>query len=276
MHPDILWAALAFYGLGIALAMPSMAHGRPALNSSALAALGLGLALNSAALVWDALYLHRLPLTNVEAALSFLAFCVAAAFFLIYLRYRITWLGILVLPFAFVLTLAAAITAGPVGGPGALRGLWLTIHVLAMLLGYTGLFLTFVAAVMYLAQSGELKSKRPRALYFSLPPLEVCDRLYDQSLIFGLICLTTGILTGFLWASRDWSGFWEADPKILASVFTWIVYLILGSTRIRGHWGGRRSAYIAIFGFAAMMITFLGVSFLSSQHGYFPTISRTR
>lgn len=276
MHPEILWLALAFYAVGIVLALPSMARGRPALNPSALAVLGSGLALNGAALVRNAVYLHRLPLTDVETGFAFLAFCVAAAFFLIYLRYRITWPGILVLPFAFALTLAAALTSGPAGGSAALYGVWLAVHSLTMLLGYTGLFLTFVAAVMYLVQSGELKSKRPKALYFYLPPLEVCDRLYDQSLVFGLICLTTGIVTGFLWASRDWSGLWEVDPKILASVFTWLIYVVLGSTRMRGSWGGRRSAYVAIFGFAAMMVTFLGVSFLSSQHGYFPVISRTR
>jgi ABC-type uncharacterized transport system permease subunit len=276
MHPDLLWSALALYALGIGLALPSMARGRPALTWWALAALASGLALNSAALVQDALYLHRLPLTNVETALSFLAFCVAAAFFLIYLRYRITWPGILVLPFAFALTLAAALTSGATGDSAAMRSLWLTLHGLLMLLGYAGLFLTFVAAVMYLAQSGELKSKQPKALYFYLPPLEVCDRLYDQSLLFGLVCMSAGILTGFLWASRVWSGFWEIDPKILASVFTWIIYLVLASTRVRGSWGGRRSAYVAILGFAAVMVTFLGASFLSSQHGYFPTIGRMR
>ncbi|MDE3179491.1 MAG: cytochrome c biogenesis protein CcsA, partial [Acidobacteriota bacterium] len=59
-----------------------------------------------------------------------------------------------------------------------------------------------------------------------------------------------------------------------ASMFTWLIYLLLSSTRFSGNWRGRRSAYMAIFGFAAMMITFLGVSFLSSQHGYFPAISR--
>jgi cytochrome c-type biogenesis protein CcsB len=272
MHADVLWYAVACYGLGIVSAVPSVARARPSLSSVALVALGAGLVLNGAALLRDAFYLHRLPLTSVETALSFFAFCVTAAFFLIYRRFRIAWLGILVLPFVFfILSLAAALSSNALPASTSLHSRWLVIHSSAMILGYTGLFLTFVAAVMYLLQSGELKSKRPKALYRYLPSLEICDKLYDRSLIFGLACMTAGILTGFLWASKAWSGAWEWDPKILASLLTWFIYVVLISTRFRGRWRGRRSAYVAILGFAAILITFLGVSFLSAQHGYFPT-----
>ena len=152
----------------------------------------------------------------------------------------------------------------------AFRGGWLAVHIASIFLGYTAFFLTFVAAIMYLIQERELKSKRPRAFYYRLPSLEICDELYSRSLILGLPFLSLGILTGFVWASRTWKGPWELDPKILASLITWLVYLVLFSTRLSGTWRGRRAAYVAILGFAAMMVTFLGISFLSGQHGYFP------
>lgn len=274
MHPAFLWSALAFYGLGLVLSLPSVFLGRAALSPAALSALAAGLVLNGAALVIAALRLHRLPVIDVQSALSFLAFNVALAFLLLHRRYYVTWLGVLVLPFVFALTLAAALNPGRPLTSSTLHGGWLVAHSLAMILGYTGLFLTFAAAVMYLAQQGELKSKRPRFFYGRLPSLELCERLYDRSLAFGLICLSAGILTGCLWASRVWQGTWELDPKILATLFTWFIYLVLCTTRFNGEWRGRRSAYLAIVGFAAVMITFLGASFLSSQHGYFPTISR--
>ena len=69
----------------------------------------------------------------------------------------------------------------------------------------------------------------------------------------------------FVWASRTWKGPWEFDPKILASLLTWLIYLVLFSTRVSGGWRGRRAAYIAIFGFAAIMVTFLGVSLLADR-----------
>jgi hypothetical protein len=49
----------------------------------------------------------------------------------------------------------------------------------------------------------------------------------------------------------------------------WLIYLVLFSTRLSGSFPGRRSAYMAIVGFAAMVCT-LGASFLSGQHGFFP------
>lgn len=276
MHQDPLWFALAFYGLGIVLTLPSLRHGRPELSTLALAALALGLALNGAALVTAALRVHRLPVIDVQSALSFLAFNVTLAFFLVYRRTRITWVGALILPFVFVMIFVAAVNPGRPLSPMAVRGGWLIVHVSAMILGYAALFITFAAAVLYLLQERQLKRKRNTAFYSRLPSLEVCDRLYDRSLIFGLICLSVGIIAGCVWASRLWKGAWELDPKVLASMLTWVIYLLLCSTRFSGSWRGRRSAYVAIFGFAAMMVTFLGASFVSSVHGYLPVVSRMR
>ena len=174
------------------------------------------------------------------------------------------------LPLVFVLTLISALRPEDSFSSAAFRGGWLLVHIASMCLGYTGFFLSFVAAMMYLIQERELKSKRPKAFYYRLPSLEVCDEIYYRSLLFGLPFLTIGILTGFVWASRAWKGPWELDPKILASLLTWSIYLVLFSTRLSGSWRGRRGAYVAIFGFVAVMMTFLAVSVLSGQHGYFP------
>jgi ABC-type transport system involved in cytochrome c biogenesis permease subunit len=228
--------------------------------------------LHAAALALATIDTNRLPLTDVRSALSFFAFGVTTAFFLVYLRYRTTSLGIFMLPFVFVLSLISALRPPQSFASAGFRGGWLLAHIASMLLGYTGLFLTSVGAIMYLIQESELKSKKPRAFYYRLPSLEVCDELYYRSLVFGLIFLSLGILTGVVWASRTWHGPWQLDPKIVASLVTWIIYLILFSTRLSGSGRRRRAAYLAIFGFAAVMVTFLGISFVSSQHGFFPKL----
>lgn len=266
----LLWIALGLYGLGILFTIPSIANRRPALPRPALIALGCGLALHGAWLVMAALRLHHLPVTDVRSAISFFAFDITLAFLIIYLRYRLIWLGLFMLPFVFLLALVAALQGGPSFGSASFRGGWVAAHVASMFLGYTGFFITFAAAAMYLIQERQLKSKHVRPLYQRLPSLEVCDRLYYRSLIFGNIFLALGLITGFVWASRTWQGTWEYDPKILATLVTWLIYLVLFSARASGTWPGRRSAYGAIFGFAAVMVTFLGVSFLSGQHGFLP------
>ncbi len=270
MQPAFMWSALGLYALGMLLSLPSIVRRRPALSKGTLGALALGLAAHATALAIAGAEIHRLPVTDVRSALSFFSFLATVAFFLVYLRYRITALGVFMLPLVFVLTLISALHAERPFEDPAFRGGWLLIHIASIFLGYTAFLLTFVAAVMYLIQERELKSKKPHAFYYRLPSLEVCDELYSRSLMIGLPLLSVGILTGFVWASRTWKGPWELDPKILASIITWLIYLVLFSTRLSGMWRGRRAAYVAIFGFAAMMVTFLGVSFLSGPHGYFP------
>jgi ABC-type uncharacterized transport system permease subunit len=269
MSVILLWAALGLYGLGILLTLPGLLRRRPSLPRVALGALVAGLVAHATSLAASAAKIHHLPVTDVRSAISFFAFDLTLAFFLVYLRYHIASLGLFMLPFVFLLTLLAAFHAGPSFESAGFRGSWLLLHIAAMILGYTGFFLTFVAGIMYLIQESGLKSKKP-AFYYRLPSLETCDRLYARSLIFGNLFLAVGLLTGFVWASRAWHGPWEFDPKILASLFTWLIYLTLFSTRLSGNWRGRRSAYGAIFGFAAVMVTFLGVTFLSGQHGFFP------
>ena len=272
MPVALLWVGLALYGLGTLLLIPSVVDHRPTISPASLAALGLGLLAHAGSIAFEAARIHRLPVTDVRSALSFYAFLVTLAFFFLYLRYRITSLGLFMLPFVFVLTLLSALRPVRPFDLSAFRGGWLAVHIGSTILGYTGFFLTFVAAVMYLMQEKELKSRIPRTFYYRLPSLEVCDELYYRSLLFGFPLLTLGILTGFVWASRTWKGPWEFDPKILASLLTWLIDLVLFSTRMSGSWRGRRAAYVAIFGFAAVMVTFLGVSLLSGPHGYVPTL----
>jgi cytochrome c-type biogenesis protein CcsB len=237
-----------------------------------MSALGMGLASHGFGIAVEAAHLHRLPVTDVHSALSFYAFLVTLAFFCLYVRYRIISLGLFMLPFVFVLTLISAVRPARAFDLTAFRGGWLAVHISSTILGYTGLFLSFVAALLYLIQEKELKSKTPRAFYCRLPSLELCDELYYRSLLFGLPLLTIGILTGFVWASRTWRGPWEFDPKILASLLSWLIYLVLFSTRVSGGWRGRRAAYVAIFGFATLMVTFLLISLVSGPHGYVPML----
>ncbi len=270
MYSVFLWLALILYAVGILLTVPSVLRRRPALSPAVLGALGLGLLLHGAALAFEAAEIGRLPVGDVRSALSFFSFLATLAFFSVYLRYRIAALGLFMLPLVFVLTLISALHPDRPFADPAFRGGWLLVHIASIFLGYTSFFLTFVAAVMYVIQERELKSKRPRAFYYRLPSLEICDELYSRSLMLGLPFLSLGMLTGFVWASRTWKGPWELDPKVLASLITWLLYLVLFSTRLSGTWRGRRAAYVAILGFAAMMVTFLGVSLLSGQHGYIP------
>jgi ABC-type uncharacterized transport system permease subunit len=272
MQVVFLWIGLVFYGLGTFLLVPSVLKRRPLISAASLTALGLGLLAHGSSIAVQAVRIHRLPVIDVRSALSVYAFLVTLAFFLLYLRYRRTSLGLFMLPMVFVLTLISALRPERPFDSSAFRGGWLAVHIVASILGYTGFFLTFVAAVIYLIQEKGLKAKTPGTFYGRLPPLELCDEIYYRSLLTGLPLLTIGIMTGFVWASRTWKGPWELDPKIILSMVTWLIYLVLFSVRVSGAWSGRRAAYFAILGFVTLMVTFVGISLVSGPHGYAPTL----
>ena len=271
MSTILVWAALGFYGLAIASSLPSLIRRRPRLTPTTLSAVSIGLLAHLAALILAATSQNRLPIVDVGSATSLLAFLVGLAFLVSYMKYRIMTLGIFILPLIFILTLGSLLQGEVNFESPQFRTRWLIVHTSSLFLGYAALFMHFAASLMYLIQEKEIKSKKPRAFYYRLPSLEILDDLAFKTLLLGLPFLTLGIISGFLWATLTWNGLWGLDPKIVASVITWAVYMIIFSARLTGRLRGRRAAILALIGYAALIFTFLGISYASSIHGYFPT-----
>ena len=131
------------------------------------------------------------------------------------------------------------------------------------------LFIAFSAAVLYLIQERDLKSKHPRMFYSRLPSLEICDDLAYRALAIGFPLMTLGILAGALWAQTVWGAKdWARDPKILFSIFTWLIYLLLIHYRLIAGWRGKKAAYLSIAGFVGVLVTFLGTSYFAGLHTF--------
>ena len=81
MYSILLWLALILYFAGMVLTAPSVIRRRPSLPSASLAALGTGLVFHASSLITRAIDLHRLPVIDVQSALSFFAFLVTLTFF---------------------------------------------------------------------------------------------------------------------------------------------------------------------------------------------------
>jgi cytochrome c-type biogenesis protein CcsB len=130
-------------------------------------------------------------------------------------------------------------------------------------LGYAAFALAFGAATLYLGQG---RSRKPSA---KLPSLADLDRFIYQSVVLGFILLTLGILTGAVWAESAWGRYWSWDPKETWSLITWLIYAALLHARLVKGWQGRRIAWLAVLGFAAVLFTYFGVSFLlPGLHSY--------
>lgn len=253
-----LWlrVSLGLYSLGLLHAVLTVIKRREKLFRVGLAALSLGIIFHLVALVEDSLAVRHFPITSPAEAASLVGFVLAATFLLVYWRYQYHSLSVFVFPLVFVLTLTGAVERGDATwGSPLLRTAWVYLHVSLIILGYTAFFLTFAAGVMYLIQEHELKSKKPRAFYYRLPPLEVIDDLAYKSLAIGFPFITLGIITGAVWASTVWGPRWPLDPKVALSLVSWFIYLSLLFTRWSAGWRGRKAAYFAIAGFAVILVT---------------------
>ena len=140
-------------------------------------------------------------------------------------------------------------------------------HVFAMLFANSGFMLSFIASVLHLLLSNEIKKKELGIFFRRLPSLVYFERISDYAINVGLIFLTVGLILGFYSATQVWTGI-MTDPKILSVIVTWLVYFIYFVGRKIGVIRGQRAAIISIIGFATILISFLVISKIipSSHH----------
>jgi ABC-type transport system involved in cytochrome c biogenesis permease subunit len=102
-----------------------------------------------------------------------------------------------------------------------------------------------------------------------LPSAEELDRITYRTIAIAFPLLTLMIAAGAYWANRTWGSYWSWDPKETWAAITWLVYAGYLHMRVTRGWRGRRAAYFAILGFAVVMFTFFGVTYLlPGLHAY--------
>jgi len=150
-----------------------------------------------------------------------------------------------------------------------LNSYWLNIHVTSMLLSYGTFLLAGVLSGAYLVwlavrrRRPDLGAGRP-GLVAGFDSLE----LYAYRCVqVGWPLLTVGIFLGGVWAQTAWGRFWGWDPKETWALITWIVYTVYLHTRMVLGWRGRISAIAALVGLIAVLVTWLGVSYLPGLAG---------
>ena len=271
IYTTLLTTAFAAYALSAALFAAFFLTQRRAIGRIAFVCCCAGFVPHTVALVIRALLLGYPPMSNLHESLSFFGWVIVLVYAVIELRRRELVNG------AFVLPLAAAVTGyslmvDPALRPlvPALRSPWLGIHASSFLLSYACFLMAFCFGIMYLWQERELKSRKVDAFFFRLPPLGLVDRLGYKAVSIGFVCLTIGLVTGSLWAWRAWGSFWSWDPKETSSLILWFIYVAYLHGRLASGWKGKKCALIAVAGFAAVIFTYFGVSFLlPGLHSYF-------
>jgi cytochrome c-type biogenesis protein CcsB len=102
-----------------------------------------------------------------------------------------------------------------------------------------------------------------------LPDADALDRITYKTICIAFPLLTLMIAAGAYWANRAWGSYWNWDPKETWAAITWLVYAAYLHMRITRGMRGRVAAYFAVGGFAVVMFTFFGVTYLlPGLHAY--------
>ena len=257
---SVIWlrVAAALYSVGLLDAVFLLIRQRDSFFRPALAAFGLGGLFHLVSIVEQGLLEHQFPVNDIFQTLSLCGFLITVTFLFVYWRYRTESLSVFIFPLVFVLALTAGLSKSfPAWSSPEVRGLWLKVHIVFILIGYAALLFTAIAAVLYLFQEKELKRKKPRAFPLRLPPLGTLDDLISSSLSLGFICITAGIVVGSIWACVDYGTRWIADPRIAISFITWGIYLALVFFRTSAGWRGRKAAILAIAALCCSVATWV-------------------
>ncbi len=217
---------------------------------------GAGALLHATHIIVTSLVLNICPIRGMHFAMSVVSVLACAVYVVMRLKYPIDVLGAFFAPVALTFLLASQVigTTSAEGPDEGMKSAILPIHIVVNLLGEALFLLAFAAAVAYLVQENQLRSKKLGGIMQRLPPLDALDRAEHRFLLAGFPLLTIGILTGTLWARRVEAGSAVDVWRAAFGYATWVLFAVVLLLRAGAGWRGRRAAYGTIAGFAFAVV----------------------
>jgi ABC-type uncharacterized transport system permease subunit len=244
------WVAVGLYTLATAVTLGALA-GRAKWDRPALVVAVVAFVAHAVDIGWRGT-LHVHPAQSVREALGFLAWILSGGYLIASVRYRLNLAGVVVLPIAMMLLIAARLS--PAGSPDIELGVLGRVHIVLATVGVGVFALASALAGIYLLEERSLKKKQFDAIAFTSKgaPLESLDRLTHRLVWVGFPVFTIAMVLGVVWNARRGDA-WHR-PEHLVALVTWLVFGALIVTRTAYGWRGRRSARLTLIGFAAALV----------------------
>jgi cytochrome c-type biogenesis protein CcsB len=244
-------------------------RGLPALAGLVAVALTfVGWGLHNASVVTRGLAAHRVPWGNMYEFSSMVCLIAVTAYLWLLTRQKVRYLGgFVMLPVVLYLGLAGTVLYAPAAPlVPALNSYWIKIHVVGAMTSSGIFMLGFVCTVLYLWRDAR---ERRGVVSTRLPSAATLDRVAYRVNAFAFPVWTFAVMAGAVWAEAAWGRYWGWDPKETWSFITWVIYAGYLHARATAGWKGRKAAYVAIAGFASLMVTYYAVNiWISGLHSY--------
>ena len=218
----------------------------------------LGFACHTLSLGLKSVSIGYLALVGPTDLLSFLAWAIVLVYLLLEWRYKIWVVGSFVLPLALLASLYASLLPAQMEPIiSQTKGLFLTVHILAAIIGFASFALACCIGIMYLIQERQLKSHHPTALFYRLPSLDTLDRLSYRCISIGFPILTISVILGVIGIASTRSSIFSWRLVEVWWLLIWGLYAGLLQARFAMGWRGRKASYLAIVMFVLALLPLL-------------------
>jgi ABC-type uncharacterized transport system permease subunit len=242
------WPALLGYGEA------ALAYRWPRTARLATWGVRLGWLAQTALLATQAARAGGFPWATWSGSLSLFVWLVVGTYLIWGCRPRFRLLGLSVMPLAAALLLVARLGGGThAGGRAQYGNAFLVLHVGFVLAAFAGFTLAAGLAALYLWEERRLKRRAPDILRLRVPPLQSLERLSRRTIAVSLPLLTLGLVAGAV-RLREEGG--SVDALEAATLAAWLVYGGFLAARP----AGRRGAYVALAGFALVIVARLALA----------------
>jgi ABC-type uncharacterized transport system permease subunit len=242
----LFWPALLGYGEA------ALAYASPRTSRAATWGVRVGWLAQTALLAVQAARADGFPWGSWSGSLNLFVWLVVGAYLIWGCRPRYRLLGLGVMPLAVALFVVSRVGGGTrAEGHAHYSNLFLVLHVGFVLAAFAGFTLAAALAALYLWEEGRLK--RRAADILRLPPLGTLERLTWRTIVVSLPLLTFGLAAGVVRLRQESKGLDALEGLTLG---TWLLYGAFVVARPRG----RRAAYVALGGFALVIVARLALS----------------
>lgn len=149
---------------------------------------------------------------------------------------------------------------------------WGLLHGAFLLLGTVAVVVGFVAGLMYLIQAYRLKHKLQPRRGLDLPSLEWLERVNSRAIVYSLLLLSVGVMSGvvlnLVTHRRQALAVPWTDPIVIASLATmlWLTAATLFNLFYRPARQGRKVAYLTVASFLLLAGSLALSLLLPSEH----------
>jgi len=252
----LFWPALVLYGEA-ALGYFGDARRPGAAGRAATWGVRLGWLLQTALLGVQAARESGFPWGTWAGSLNLFVWFVVGAYLIWGCRKPYRLLGLAVMPLAAALLIVSRAGGGTgVGTRSHYSNLFLVLHVGLVLAAFAGFTLAAALSALYLWQERRLKRRETTILRRPAPSLATLDALAGRTVLCSLPALTLGIAVG---VARLVSNGDRVDALVVATIITWLVWAAYLALRATRGLSGRRAAYLALAGFALVILVRLAL-----------------